>query len=84
MKYTKRPIVVEAIQFTDNESFGKMLNEWGPSFEEIAEFKELGFISLRDGQFSTVRRFDYVVKSDGRFYSCTQDAFEKQFCKWST
>lgn len=82
MKYTKRPFVFEAIQFTDNESFGKMLNEWGNSFEEIAEFKDLGFICLRDGEFSIVRRFDYVIKCDGRFYSCKLDAFEKNFCKW--
>lgn len=83
MKYARMPAIVEAIQFTDNESFGKMLNAWGDCFEKIAELKDLGFLTIRDGGFFVVPRFDYVVKRDGRFYSVKRDVFEKSFYKWS-
>lgn len=77
MKYRKKPVEIEAIQYTGT----------GESFEEIDEFvngylyveDDKPFIKTLEGNmFISVN--DYVIKGiQGEFYPCKPDIFEKTY-----
>lgn len=79
MKYRKKPVVIEAVQFIDG-------NE-----EELATFaKESGarFVSKNEFQIPTLEgdmiatRGDYIIKGvKGEFYPCKPDIFEATYDK---
>lgn len=82
MKYRKRPIEIEAIQFTRSsfltlEKFTdnkiKILMEKHPNGRVWAEIETL------EGTM-TAELNDYIIKGiEGEFYSCKPDIFEKSY-----
>ena len=77
-KYRKRPVVIEAVQWT------------GENLLEILQFSEDSFIDRDDYTLKietlegvmTVSRGDYIVKGvEGEFYPCKPDIFEKTYDK---
>ena len=78
-KYRKRPVVIEAVQWT------------GENLLEILQFSEDSFIDRDDYTLKietlegvmTVSRGDYIVKGvDGEFYPCKPDIFEKTMTRY--
>lgn len=81
MKYKKKPIVIEAIQFNSND-ISKMLDAWGPSFgrsviEQVAD----SHIILHTLEGDYIASFgDYIIKGiKGEFYPCKPDIFEMTY-----
>lgn len=81
MKYVKKPLVIEAIQFTGVSSINRMTNTWQKNFLDVADFdyleeKENFFIKTLEGDMF-VGLGDYVIKGvKGEFYPCKADIFE--------
>ena len=74
-KYRKKPVVIEAIQFT------------GDNFEEIKKFGAQGFdagirnmvIETLEGKMTALSG-DWIIKGvKGEFYLCKPDIFEKTY-----
>lgn len=86
MKYRKRPVIVEAIQFNDQSSINRMCNVWQKEFMNVADFdvdeeKENFFIETLEDVF-VVSLNDYVIKGvKGEFYPCKPDIFEMTYEK---
>ena len=80
-KYRKKPVVIDAIQFTGT----------GESFEEIDDFVSGNFFPNDDGCGCTIETLegdmraskgDYIIKGvNGEFYPCKPDIFEKTYEK---
>lgn len=75
-KYRKRPVVIEAVQWT------------GENLLEILQFSKDSFIDRDNYTLKietlegviTASRGDYIVKGvDGEFYPCKPDIFEKTY-----
>jgi len=73
MKYRKKPVVIEAIQFNGN-------------FDEIEKFIG-GDAEFRDGELLVATRegplhaspYDWIIKGvNGEFYPCKPDIFKKR------
>lgn len=86
MKYRKKPVVIEAIQFKNQSSINQMTNLWAGPFLEVADFddeseKENFFIETLEGTHC-VSLNDYVIKGiKGEFYPCKPDIFEMTYEK---
>lgn len=86
MKYRKKPVVIEAIQFTGLSSINRMCNTWKKPFFEVADFdeaeeKENFFIKTLEGDHCVILG-DYIIKGiKGEFYSCKPDIFEMTYEK---
>jgi hypothetical protein len=75
MKYRKKPVVIEAIQFAGNNSSEIML------FANTACINKVGalIISTLEGPM-LVSKGDFVIKGvNGEFYPCKPDIFEKTY-----
>lgn len=76
MKYRKKPVVIEAIQWT------------GENLKEILEFANSSYldkdnytlkIDTLEGTM-TADRGDYIIKGvNGEFYPCKEDIFNKTY-----
>lgn len=79
MKYRKRPVVVEAVQFTGN------------NFDEVCEFMKVPLLPPRsfgldklvihtlEGRMEAQPN-DYIIKGvKGEFYPCKPDIFEQTY-----
>ena len=75
--------MIEAIKFTDKESFKTMILKWGDSFDSVARFKELGFLRIDTLEGThTATKGDYVIKGvKGEFYPCKPYIFEMTYEK---
>jgi len=86
MKFRKKPLVIEAIQFTGLSSINRMCNTWEKPFLEVADFdedeeKENFFIETLEGNHC-VNKGDFVIRGiNGEFYSCKPDIFDKSYEK---
>lgn len=84
MKYRKKPVVIEAIQFTGLASLNKMTNHWQKAFLDVADFdadeeKENFFIETLEGNHCA-NLGDYIIKGiKGEFYPCKPDIFEASY-----
>ena len=66
-KYRKKPVVIEAIQFT------------GDNCEEIKEFGAYIVIKTLEGKMIALPG-DWIIKGvKGEFYPCKPDIFEKTY-----
>ena len=78
MKYRKKPVVIEAIQFTNN---GKELVEWcGCDFSKNpdGEYEFLLIHTLEGTHRADIG--DYIIKGvKGEFYPCKPDIFEMTY-----
>ncbi len=78
MKFRKRPVVIEAIQFVNDSSFCQMLNQWGEHFDSVADHedkKENFFIETLEGTHCA-NIGDWIIRGvKGEFYPCKPDIF---------
>lgn len=79
MKYRKKPIIIEAIQFT-----GKNKNEIakfvGKSFMEWINHPEIGIATIEGNMHAKPN--DWIIKGvKGEFYPCKPDIFEQTYEK---
>ncbi len=86
MKFRKKPVVIEAIQFLDQSSINKMCNIWCRSFMDVTDFgneKTNFFILTLEGEMMASVG-DWIIKGvNGEFYPCKPDIFEKTYEKVS-
>lgn len=76
MKYRKKPVVVEAIQFDGDNFYEVEQFAKGKTFYEISERL---FISTLEGEM-LVSEGDYIIKGvEGEFYPCKPDIFHKTY-----
>ncbi len=81
MKFRKKPVVIEAIQYTSDD-ISPMLNAWGPSFgraviEQVAE-SYLVIHTLEGNHFASFG--DWIIKGiAGEFYPCKNEIFQKTY-----
>lgn len=84
MKFRKKPVVIEAIQFTGLSSVNRMCNIWQKPFMDVADFdeseeKENFFIETLEGNHCA-SLYDWIIKGiNGEFYPCKPDIFEKTY-----
>ncbi len=86
MKFRKKPVVIEAIQFTGQSSINVMTNTWKKPFLNVADFDdseemENFFIQTLEGNHCACL-YDWIIKGvNGEFYPCKPDIFEKTYEK---
>lgn len=75
-KYIKKPIPVEALQWTgENE---KEIQEFCGEAAWLSSERELGILTLEGLMVAT--KGDYIIKGvDGEFYPCKEDIFNKTY-----
>lgn len=85
MKYRKKPVIIEAIQWTGKNK--KEIKEFVGSMAEfeIAELKDNKlyylFINTLEGRMEASEG-DYIIKGvNGEFYPCKPDIFDKTYEK---
>ena len=82
MKFRKKPVAIEAIQFTGPESFARMMNAWRGNFESVTDGdgdKENFFIETLEGTHCAMIG-DWIIKGvKGEFYPCKPDIFEMTY-----
>ncbi len=82
MKFRKKPVVIEAIQFTGPESFARMMNAWMGPFDSVVDGegdKENFFIETLEGNHCA-NIGDWIIKGvKGEFYPCKPDIFEMTY-----
>ena len=78
MKFRKKPVVIDAIQFTGNA--GECIN-FCPIAIDPESTKALLVIPTLEGNM-TVSLGDWIIKGvNGEFYPCKPDIFEKTYEK---
>lgn len=84
MKFRKRPLIVEAIQFNGDDSLSRMENHWKEAFNSVADYGyseglENFFIETMEGNMCALLG-DWIIKGiHGEFYTCKPDIFEKTY-----
>ena len=81
MKFIKKPIVIEAIQFTGQSSITAMQNVW-MNFQHLSEYRHESrtlVIKTPEGPLNASLN-DWVIKGvKGEFYPCKPDIFEATY-----
>lgn len=82
MKYRKKPVVIEAIQFTLSQDYEYLFSMFGSAFGEVAiPYKDSIKIKTLEGDH-TASMGDYIIKGvKGEFYPCKPDIFEMTYEK---
>ena len=82
MKFRKKPVVIEAIQFLDTKDSFNKLKEWiGESFYYDYQNAPRVFIKTLEGDMG-VSKGDWIIKGvKGEFYPCKPDIFEVTYEK---
>lgn len=77
MKYKKKPVTIEAIQYIDELSVIQMVNAWGESFREATSVWDDGSLAIRTLEgIHVASKADYIIKGvKGEFYPCKPDIF---------
>ena len=80
MKYRKKPIVIEAIQFTGLASVGEVM-DFCPTFDaEDSSSSVINFIIPTLEGNMRVSIDDWIIKGiHGEFYPCKPDIFEASY-----
>lgn len=83
MKYRKKPVIVDAIQFLGQGSYDEMKKEW-PEFGDKSQYAHCQMADINEIVINTKKGYltvfigDYVVRNDeGEFYPCKPDMFEE-------
>lgn len=83
MKYRKKPVIIEAIQFEDNTARIKELSEFMDAQDLVMDYHDpinpkLIIETLEDTMKATIG--DYIIKGvHGEFYPCRPDIFEETY-----
>ena len=83
MKFKKKPVVIEAIQYTGHKSYKEMLGHWDDSFDDKTSVEDLDgfFIETLEGKHR-VSINDWIIRGvKGEFYPCKPDIFEMTYEK---
>lgn len=79
MKFRKKPVIIEAIQFYDGGSVDKMQDAWGVPFQRVMnahQEQDFLFINTLEGAHKA-NLGDWIIKGvKGEFYPCKPDIFE--------
>jgi hypothetical protein len=85
MKYRKKPVVIEAVQFNDNaESITNVCNLVDGKFNITVSYKldstnPIMIIPTLEGEM-IANEGDYIIKGvNGEFYPCKPDIFKKTY-----
>lgn len=81
-KFRKKPVLIEAIQFTGSPSVDYMMDKWGAPFQRAMsahqEINELRIATLEGVHTANLR--DWIIKGvKGEFYPCKPDIFEATY-----
>ena len=81
MKYRKKPVEVEAVQFTD-DNYGILVSIGSMGLKPDVKYRPLRMeIETLEGVM-TANLGDYIIKGvNGEFYPCKPDIFEKTYEK---
>lgn len=81
MKYRKKPVEVEAVQFTDDD-YGTLVSIGSMGLKLDVKYHPLRMeIKTLEGVM-TANLGDYIIKGvNGEFYPCKPDIFEKTYEK---
>lgn len=78
MKFRKKPVVIEAMQFMGPFSVDEMILEWGDPFTDVASYN----VTMNELQIETLEgihranHLDWIIKGvKGEFYPCKPDIF---------
>ena len=83
MKYRKKPVVIEAIQFFDDAESISLLSSFITGQDVVIDYKDiknpvLKIETLEGTMFANIG--DYIIKGvQGEFYPCKPDIFEKTY-----
>jgi hypothetical protein len=85
-QYRKKPVVIEAVQFTGDFGNIEKLIQWSNRqvWQNISGFGEfLGTLSINTLEgVMTASKGDFIIKGvQGEFYPCKPDIFEKTYEK---
>ena len=82
MKYRKKPVVIEAVQFFDNtDCLSELADFMGGVALSYETDKPLLVIETLEGTMAA-NEGDYIIKGvNGEFYPCKPDVFEKTYEK---
>lgn len=85
MKFRKKPVVIEAVQFNKNEDIGNAALLWGENFQNALVFDmetdEVVGIDTLEGMHR-LSKGDWIIKGvKGEFYPCKPDIFEMTYEK---
>lgn len=75
MKYRKKPVVIEAFQYSREAEFAEEVAEWcgGEQTDDGCEIKTLEGVMLANYG-------DWIIKGvNGEFYPCKPDIFQKTY-----
>lgn len=78
MKYRKKPVVIEAVQYTGN-NYDKICDFVGKGLDKYdSELPHLIIETLEGNHIASVG--DYIIKGvQGEFYPCKPDIFEQTY-----
>lgn len=80
MKYIKKPVVIEAVQWSGNNlnEILDFMKDKQPNYYEDDEQKLLTIQTLEGNMIASVG--DYIIKGvQGEFYPCKPDIFEQTY-----
>ncbi len=80
-KYRKKPVVIEAVQFT-KETKDQVFNDLtGPKSASFEGGKPILKVTTVHGETAIVRIGDWIISEDekGRYYPCKPDIFEATY-----
>ena len=80
MKYRKKPVVIEAVQWSGNNlnEILDFMKDKQPNYYEDDEKKLLTIQTLEGNMIASVD--DYIIKGvQGEFYPCKPDIFEQTY-----
>jgi hypothetical protein len=79
MKYRKKPVVIEAIQWTGSHESAQEINDWNnKQFWTIKDDRRM-MIPTLEGTMAA-NPGDYIIKGvNGEFYPCKPDVFRKTY-----
>ena len=77
MKYRKKPVIIEAIQFTGSGNNPQKILDWSPDIQWNAP--DIMIIKTLEGEM-TAQLGDYIIKGvKGEFYPCKPEIFEQTY-----
>jgi hypothetical protein len=79
MKYRKKPVVIEAFQFSGRRDAPGWPDGWLKTETEVVPNGERFFVKTLEG-YLLVTAGDWIIKGvKGEFYPCKPDIFEKSY-----
>lgn len=78
MKYRKKPVIIEAMQWKDHVESHMTISEWSGQEWKWSIYGKM-YIPTLEGTM-TANKGDWIIKGvNGEFYPCKPDIFEKTY-----